>query len=84
MKVFINKRCGGYSGGLLVVAADTAEQATQAVLELDEYYYLVDDHICGIKTLGSWFYDERGWQELPGVYAHYEKPTVLAEDGYTE
>lgn len=83
MKIFINKRCGGYSGGLLVVAADTAEQATAAVLADKKYKYLIDD-FGEVPVLDDSCYREANWQELCGVYAHYAEPTVLAEDGYTE
>ena len=70
MKVFINKRKPGWSGGLIVVAASTAYEAHGVMCAYDkclEYYYKVDS-----------------WQELSNVTANVDKPQVLAEDGYTE
>lgn len=70
MKVFINTRKHGYSGGLIVVAAESAFEAHGVMCAQNEgleHYYQVGD-----------------WQELTNVTANVDKPQVLAEDGYSE
>lgn len=70
MNVYINKRTGGYSGGLAVVAARSTAEA-QGILaqnmEGSEYYY-----------------DPHTWQKLDNVEANVSEPQLLAENGYTE
>ena len=85
MKVFANYRDGGYSGGMILVAANSAEEAHKAFHD-DEKLKWMWDNI-------SWenppyvednYYHPYGWKEMPMLEAHVDKPQVLAEAGYTE
>ena len=72
MKVFINKRTGGYAGGLIVVAANSPEEAHGVM--------------CASEN-GDWLeynYEAAGWELLESVVANVEQPQILAENGYTE
>lgn len=88
MKVFINKRSGGYSGGLIVVAANSAEEAHKVFHETAEEFgldwlfdkYKDDD---GSPVEYDYFYQKENWSELEGVTASGE-PRILAEDGHSE
>ena len=58
MKVFINVRCGSYSGGMILVAANTKEEAIKAFREDKDYdwmWYEIDDKI------DDMYYGENGW-----------------------
>lgn len=70
MNVYINKRTGGYSGGLAVVAARSEAEA-QGILS---------QNIEGAE----YCYDPNSWQKLDDVEANVTEPKLLAEDGYTE
>lgn len=64
MKVYINKPTGGYIGGLIIVAANSALEAHGAMC-------LEDDSL-------TYYYDADGWQELEGVISDSKIPRVLA------
>lgn len=70
MNIYINKRSGGYSGGLAVVAARSEAEAHGVLLQQDDYYNVV--------------YSALTWEKLENAYADVETPQVLAEDGHTE
>lgn len=72
MKVYINKRSGGYSGGLIVVAANSHQEAHGVMCDSEHG----DDYVD--------YYEAAGWQLLANVVANVEQPTILAEHGYTE
>ncbi len=74
MKVYINKRSGdyGYTGGLIVVAANSPQEAHGVMCDSERG----DDYID--------YYEAAGWQLLANVVANVEQPTILAEHGYTE
>ncbi|MGM9838132.1 MAG: hypothetical protein ACI30A_06565 [Paludibacteraceae bacterium] len=71
MKVYTNYRSGGYSGGLIVVAANSPEEAHGTMYrdadKFDAEQYKFDT-----------------WKELPDVEYHGEHPKMLDECGYTE
>lgn len=80
-----------YSGGLVVVAANTPEEANNVLLEkfpddinmYDRYGGETgEEGECVYKSHWAYKYDR--WKELPGVTAAYDVPTFLAEDGYSE
>ena len=85
MKVWINYRDGGYSGGILLVAANTAEEAHKAFHD-DPNLEWMWDNISWENPLyvEDSYYKPDGWKELPNVVANVDKPQVLAEGGYTE
>ena len=72
LDVFACKRSGGYSGGVIVVAANSIEEAIGTAVrdgyknEIDQYYQYSD------------------WERIKGVVAYFDKPKVLIEDGYSE
>lgn len=83
MKVWINRRSGGYSGGMILVAANSAEEAHKAFHDTPEY--------CNMWTsfpedgyISDAYYYPDGWEEMPMLEANVDKPQVLAEEGYTE
>lgn len=44
MKVFVNKRTGQYSGGMILVAANSAEEAHKAFHADDDYSWMWDEN----------------------------------------
>ena len=81
MKVWINRRVGGYSGGLILVAADSVEEAHEA-FHKNETLAFMWDNIDGY--VDDYYYSPYEWEELPNVVANVDEPQVLAEGGYTE
>ena len=79
MKVFACKRNRGFSGGLAVVAANSAEEAFE-VFHTNENYDWMIDRIDG----DSYYYKKEDWFELPMITADVEQPQMIVEDGYTE
>lgn len=91
MKVWINKRTREYSGGMIIVAANTAEEAQQILLQSnpsDTWMVDKDGYVCFEKEecviIENDHYELMNWQELPHVHADFEVPTFIAEDGYSE
>lgn len=91
MKVFINKREGVYSGGMIIVAANNVEEAQNILLKTypdDTYSFDKDGDICYDKeesvTVENYYYKKDNWIELPDITASFEKPTFIAESGHTE
>lgn len=90
MKVFMNKRQGDYTGGLLLVAANSAQEAHELCLNSDEleyayweywYDYETDSNI-KIPAYNCYKWD--GWQEVPNLWYAGVKPYIIAEEGYYE
>lgn len=90
MKVWMNKRTGGYSGGLLLVAANSKQEAHELCLNssgLESIYwefgydYFENDRY---KIPACHCYDWGGWAEVPNLWYDGVKPCVIAEEGYTE
>lgn len=90
MKVFMNKRQGDYTGGLLIVAANSAREAHELCLNSDEledaywengYEYETNSRI---KMPAYNCYKWDGWQEVPNLEYHGEIPCVIEEEGYAE
>ena len=93
MKVFVCKRQGGYSGGLILVAANTKEEAFMVAARDkktewmfhgfdDEGYYVRER--TDIGHVGSDYYPLLLWMEVETLTADVDKPMLLMEDGYTE
>lgn len=90
MKVFMNKRQGEYTGGLLLVAANSAEEAHELCLnteELEDIYWErgyecpTAEHIKA-PAYNCYKWDE--WQEVPNLLYDGVNPCIIAEEGYTE
>ena len=90
MKVWMNKRQGDYTGGLLLVAANSAEEAHEVCLNTEElediywehgYEYQTAEHI---KMPAYNCYKWNEWQEVPNLWYAGVKPCIIAEEGYTE
>lgn len=87
MKVFMNKRQGDYTGGLLLVAANSAQEAHEFCVssyKLEniywEWYYGEEETRTEVYNR----YDWDGWEEVPNLWYAGVKPCIIAEDGYTE
>lgn len=81
MKVFTNKREGSYSGGLIVVAANSVEEAHETFHKDERFSWawdMIDDDVFDD------YYLPNNWEEMPMLIANVDKPMVLAEEGYTE
>ena len=91
MKVFMCKRCGGYSGGIAVVAANNKEEAFKTFLTDKDYDWMVDkydvdtgDFTDDCTKWHAYFYQMESWFECKALTANVDKPCVIMEDGYTE
>lgn len=81
MKVFINVRRGSYSGGMILVAANTKEEAIKAFREDKDYDWMWDEMDDEIDDM---YYGEDGWMESTVLTANVDTPQVIAENGYSE
>lgn len=87
MKVFMNKRQGDYTGGLLLVAANSVQEAHELCLNSEdmECIYWVDYMSENRdKTPIDDCYNWDSWQEVPNLYYAGVKPCIIAEEGYNE
>lgn len=94
MKVFMCQRQMDYSGGLAVVAANSAEEAFKVFFEDEDYDWMVKkwirtDEYTKEYTEDStkWrsdYYPIEKWFECKVLTANVDKPCVIMEDGYTE
>lgn len=94
MKVFMCQRQMDYSGGLAVVAANSAEEAFKVFFEDEDYDWMVKkwirtDEYTKEYTEDStkWrsdYYPIEKWFECKVLTANVDKPYVIMEDGYTE
>lgn len=77
MKVFMNRVSGGsYAGGLVVVAANTKEEAHQVFFSDNNYAWMMDN----IDEFDSSFYRSDNWFECKELTANVDKPCVIIED----
>ena len=81
MKVWMNKRQGGYSGGMILVAANSAEEAHE-VFHADAHFAYYWDEMDGVVY--DSYYMPANWEVVPNLEYHGEYPCVIAEEGYTE
>ena len=89
MKVFMCQRQGGYSGGLAVVAANSAEEAFKTFFEDEDYEYMVDKYEIGefIEDFTKWhsdYYSIEDWFECKVLTANVNEPCIIMEGGYSE
>lgn len=90
MKVWMNKRQGDYTGGMLLVSANSAQEAHELCLNSenmediyweDGYEYETDKHF---KMPVYNCYNWDCWKEVPSLWYAGVKPCIIAEGGYTE
>lgn len=89
LKLFAAKRESGYSGGLIVVAANSIDEAYKTYLEwvestdnahrLYERYEYVDGSVDVYDK-----YPKDKWYEIPAVKVICDESRVIDEGGYTE
>lgn len=79
MKVFACKRYGGFSGGIAIVAANSAEEAFEVFHSSEEYNWMLD----GCDGDG-YYYKKEDWFEVPILTANVENTQIIVEDGYSE
>ena len=84
MRVFVNYRSGGYSGGMILIAANSTEEAHQVFHNDKRFDYMWTDwneeeHQC----VDDFYYKPNEWKEISMLEAHVDTPQVLAEAGYT-
>jgi two-component SAPR family response regulator len=91
MKVFMCQRQMDYSGGLAVVAANSAEEAFKTFFEDEDYDWMVDKRNKATREytddFTKWrtdYYPIEKWFECKVLTANVDKPCVIMEDGYTE
>ena len=91
MKVFGCKRSGGYSGGLIIVAANSLNEAFETFAKNNRYEWMIDwydfdtsEIIEDVTKVNSNTYPRDNWFEMPELVANVDSPRVLSEDGYTE
>ena len=94
MKVFMNKRQGDYTGGLLLVAANSAQEAHELCVNSEkmediywEWFYgeIYDDVVheqYKERVYNSYKWD--GWEEIPNLWYAGVKPCIIAEEGHSE
>ncbi len=93
MKVFACKRQGSYSGGLILVASSTKEEAFNVFVHDKRFECMVQ--CWGVD--GSWAdIDDEGavissddyplekWFEIECLTAQVSEPQIIEEDGYSE
>lgn len=91
MKVFGCKRSGGYSGGLIIVAANSLDEAFGTFAKDDRYEWMIDwfdfdtsKIIEDVTKVDSNTYPRDNWFEIPELVANVDNPRVINEGGYTE
>lgn len=89
LKLFAAKRSCGYCGGLIVVAANTIDEAYQTYIDWVEstnnehYVYARYEDLDGFVVVDD-KYPKDTWYEIPAVKVICDIPMVIDEDGYTE
>lgn len=92
MKVYVCKFTGCYCGGLIVVAANSEDEAYNVFRNDDKYnwmFYGFYEDGSVIKNRADWTeeiccYHRKDFRLLKGVTADVETPQILAEDHYEE
>ena len=82
MKVFGCTRDGCYSGGIILVAANSIEEALEAYRNDSDYDCHWDEYEKG--KIDYYYYQPKRWKEYPQLTYNSDKPCVILEEGYTE
>lgn len=93
MKVFACKRQMSYSGGLILVAAPTKEEAFDLFIHDERFDWMIDTH----SADGEWrdkddkdaiistdYYPLEEWFEIECLSAQVSEPQIIEENGYSE
>ena len=81
MKVFGCYREGDYSGGVILVAADTVEEAYNVYMKDENYDWMhaeIDD-----ESMYNYYHLDK-WHEFDKLTANCDEPQVICEAGYSE
>lgn len=78
------RRQCGYSGGLAVVAANSAEEAFKTFFEDKDYNWMVYNSDDDYTKWRTWHYPLDNWFECKVLTANVDKPCVIMEGGYSE
>lgn len=88
LKLFAAKRNSSYSGGLIVVAANTIDEAYQTYIDWVEStgnHVLYQRYEFGNGDVDVYNkYPRKNWYEIPQIKVICDAPKVIDEDGYTE
>ena len=84
LNLFACKRSGGYSGGLIVVAAHDIEEAYELYEEYGEEEHLISFYDNGEEVLEDNEYPRQKWYQIPDITVECDSPRVIDEDGRTE
>ena len=89
LKLFAAKRESGYSGGLIVVAANSIDEAYQTYINWVEDtgnpYCLYERYNFGSGDVDVYDkYPRENWYEIPQIKVICDTPKVIDEGGYTE
>lgn len=82
MKVFGCTREGSYTGGIILVAANSVEEALEAYRNDSDYDYRWYEYEEG--KIDYLYYQPERWKEYPQLEYKGDKPCVILEEGYTE
>lgn len=90
MNVYVCRFTGGYCGGLIVVAANSEDEAYRIIKEDNDLCWLfdcVDDNGNYIENIDDWkeyfsCYHRKDFRLLKGVTANVKRPKILVEDHY--
>ena len=82
MKVFGCTREGSYTGGIILVAANSIEEALEVYRNDSDYYCQWDEYEVG--KIDYYYYQPERWKEYPQLAYNGDKPCVILEEGYTE
>ena len=81
MKVFGCTREGSYTGGIILVAANSIEEALEVYRNDSDYDYQWYEYEEGKIDL---YYEPKRWKEYPQLIYNGDKPCVILEEGYSE
>lgn len=92
MKVYVCRFSGGYCGGLVVVAANSADEAYNVVKNDEQFEWIfqqVDENGEYYRSRSEWTeetccYHRKDFRLLKGVTANVKTPQILIEDHYEE
>lgn len=85
MKVWKNTMSGGYRGGMILVAANSAEEAHETFHADPELNYMWTNYSWEEPPyISDEYYYPDGWKEMPELTANVDKPQVIVESSYVE
>ena len=81
MKALACTREGSYTGGIILVAANSIEEALEAYRNDSDYDWQWYEYEEGKIDL---YYEPKRWKEYPQLTYNGDKPCVILEEGYSE